>query len=285
MSTNQYIYRVKHNYQKPKGFFLLFFRHIRLVKTKLLHFSLTRKKIKSKKLVEESTERENNIEVWHGTECKSCVALSSINNEEMTCLQHHYKHCACYSILNRVVANLETQDNKVPKKESNFLNHAQVKQLCQTASTKLKCKESSNLFERAAELSDQLLGPVETAAFDCDRYEEYMTLLLDIAKIFLKRDAKTLIKDIKNYLKPFSRNQTIDESIGEGGNVVDSRTDTLQAVKKWNETYLDLRHSSGDEEFGKNLKEIVAPNRGGKCFFFPEKYDFFCHGQKASPSE
>jgi PAS domain-containing protein len=178
------------------------------------------------------------------------------------------------------MAFLETQVEVPGKfiKESHFLNHNQAKQLCLAASNKQKCKVSSLLLKRAAELSDQLLGPVETAAFNCDHYEEYMKLLLDIAEKCLKTDDKTLIEDIKNYLKPFSRNQTSGEITGYGKIVKDPQSE----VEKWNETYLELSHSSGDEEFGKNLKEIVEPKRGGKCFFFPEKYDFPCHGQSAA---
>ncbi len=240
-------------------------------------FPHARTRIKYRKLDEESTEKEHNIKVWHGNECPSCVALSSIKEEIMACLQHHYKHCSCYSIFYRLMAFLETQV-EVPGgfyKESHFLNHNQAKQLCETASKKQKCKASSLLLKRAAELSDQLLGPVETAAFNCDHYEEYMNLLLDIAEKCLKSGDKTLIEDIKNYLKPFSRNQTSDEITGYGKIVEDPQAE----FKKWNETFLELSHSSGDEEFGKNLKDIIEPKRGGKCFFFPEKYDFPCHGQ------
>ncbi len=248
-------------------------------------FSHSSTSIKLRKLVEESTEKEHDIKkVWHGNQCPSCVALSSIKEEIMACLQHHYKHCACYSIFYRVMAFLETLV-EVPggfEKESHFLNHNQAKQLCETASSKQKGKASSLLLKRAAELSDQLLGPVETAAFNCDHYEEYMKLLLDIAEKCLKNEDKIriLIEDIKNHLKPFSRNQKNDEITGHRQTAKDSQPE----VKKWNETYLALSHSSGDEEFGKNLKDIVEPKRGRKCFFFPEKYDFLCHGQSAGTS-
>ena len=221
--------------------------------------------------------RANNFKsVYHGSECPSCAALNSIKEENMARLQHHYKHCACFAFYYRVMAFLETTV-KVPeelKKESRFLNHNQAKELCLTASSHETCKGNSILFQEAADLSDQLLGPAETATFDCDHYEEYLKLLLKMTEKIIRpnrkenqkiiNDVKILMEDIKDYLKPFSQNTGPSHT---------------SRVKKWDEVYLELGHSSGDEEFGKNLREIIEPKTGEKCFFFPEKYQFSCHVQ------
>jgi hypothetical protein len=241
------------------------------------HSPTTRSNIKAIKLMEETNK------VWHGNECPSCADLYSIKKEIMACLQHHYKHCACYSIYYRLMAILQTKVKTLTgriKTESHFLNSDQAKQICIAASNnRQKCDKNVRLFKKAADLSDQLIGPAETAKFDCNRYKEYMRLLLNIADNILKTDDKELIQDIKNYLKPFGQTQTDDESTDEGLCVEDPGLGTSGVKETWSETYLELRHPLGDEEFGKNLKEIVEPKRGEKCIFFPEKYDFPCHGQ------
>ncbi|EFX81371.1 hypothetical protein DAPPUDRAFT_224229 [Daphnia pulex] len=242
------------------------------------NFPTTRSKTKAIKLMEEIKK------VWHGNGCPSCADLYSIKKEIMACLQHHYKHCSCYSIYYRLMAILQTKVKSLAgriKKEFHFLNSDQAKQICIAASNKQKCVKNARLFKKAADLSDQLIGPAETAKFDCNRYEEYLTLLLDIADNILKTDDKELIQDIKNYLKPFSQTRTDDESSTDEALCVeaDTRLDASGVKKTWNETYLELRHPFGDEEFGKNLKEIVQPKRGERCIFFPQKYDFPCHGQ------
>jgi hypothetical protein len=64
------------------------------------------------------------------------------------------------------MAFLKTTVKKVPeelKKESRFLNHNEAKELCITASSHEMCRGNSILFREAAKLSDQLLGPTETA--------------------------------------------------------------------------------------------------------------------------
>jgi hypothetical protein len=234
--------------------------------------------------------------VWHGDECPSCAALNSIKEENMARLQHHQKLCACFSFYYRVMAFLKTIFKEVPeelKKESRFLNHNQAKELCLTASSHEMCRGNSGnsiLFQEASKLSDQLLGPAETASFDCDHYEKYLRLLLDIAEKMLRpnrkenrkiaNDVKILMEDIKDYLKPFNKNTDNEEknANNKGRNASESWSQSSK-IKKWNETFPELEHSPGDEVFGKDLKEIVEPKRGETCFFFPEHYKFKCHGQ------
>jgi hypothetical protein len=120
---------------------------------------------------------------------------------------------------------------------------------------------AKQLFKKAAKLSEELLGPAETATFDCDRYEEYMRLLLEIAQI-IKADAE-LIDDIEMYLKPFDRNRIATSS---------------SPCNKWDETFFDLKHSPEDEDFGSDLKRIMEPESGEKSFLIPTEYKAKCHG-------
>ena len=41
----------------------------------------------------------------------------------------------------------------------------------------------SRLFDRAADLSQELLGPADTTTFNCNRYQVYLELLLEIAQM------------------------------------------------------------------------------------------------------
>jgi hypothetical protein len=44
------------------------------------------------------------------------------------------------------------------------------------------------------------LGPAEKATFDCDRYEKYLKLLLDIAEKMIRpnrKENKKIINDVK----------------------------------------------------------------------------------------
>ena len=261
-----------------------------------------RTRTKSRKSAEESTCQEGKTsvtEVYNGNECPSCAALDSIKARNMARLQHHYKHCACYSIYYRFIDFLKTTVKEVPTEgelqtDSRFLNHNEAKEWCLTESNHKIYRGHSLLFQEAAKLSDQLLGPAETATFDCDCYEKYLRLLLDIAEKMIHpnrkenrkivNDVKILKDDIKNYLKPFNEN-TNDERINtnnnEGINARESQWQLFK-VKKWNETFIELGHSPVDEVFGKDLKEIVEPKRGETCFFFPEHYQFKCHGQMST---
>jgi hypothetical protein len=123
-------------------------------------------------------------------------------------------------------------------------------------------KRAIQLFKKAAKLSGELLGPAETTAFDCHRYEEYMRLLLEIAQM-IQADAQ-LIGDIKMYLKPFERSNRIG-------------TRSKPNVK-WDETFFDLKHSPEDDNFGRDLKEIMEPELGEKSFLIPTEYKAKCHG-------
>jgi hypothetical protein len=90
-------------------------------------------------------------------------------------------------------------------------------------------------------------------------------------------DVKILITNITNYLKPFDQNQDKSTSVTK------SRSTTAK-TRKWNETFADLRHPSGDNDFGNELKEIAEPQSGEECFLFPDKYTCKCHGQSADNS-
>ena len=241
-----------------------------------------RTRTKSRKSAEESTCQEGKTsvtEVYNGNECPSCAALDSIKARNMARLQHHYKLCNCFSFYYRLIDFLKTTVKEVATEgelqtDSRFLNHNEAKEWCLTASNHKIYIGHSHLFQEAAKLSDQLLGPAETATFDCDHYEEYLKLLLKMTEKIIRpnrkenqkiiNDVKILMEDIKDYLKPFSQNTGPSHT---------------SRVKKWDEVYLELGHSSGDEEFGKNLREIIEPKTGEKCFFFPEKYQFSCHVQ------
>ena len=94
--------------------------------------------------------RANNFKsVYHGSECPSCAALNSIKEENMARLQHHYRHCSCYSIYYRLMAFLTTTVKEVPtagelQTESRFLNHNQAKELFLTAcSSNEICRRNS----------------------------------------------------------------------------------------------------------------------------------------------
>lgn len=244
-----------------------------------------------------ATGKKVTIQVWHGPKCPSCAAIMNIKEENMKRLQHHFKYCSCYSVYYRTMSLLESLILSYPiigfkkkQKEPHFLNHSQAKQLCElSALHPTVSADNSELFQKAAELASQLKEPTDTESFNCDRYEEYMRLLLEITEFIRQtmsqhlnngknvEDVKILITNITNYLKPFDQNQDKSTSVTK------SRSTTAK-TRKWNETFADLRHPSGDNDFGNELKEIAEPQSGEECFLFPDKYTCKCHGQSADNS-
>jgi hypothetical protein len=78
------------------------------------------------------------------------------------------------------------------KKESHIFKWKQSHHLCKLArkypgeftSTQMELLENvSQLFDRAADLSQELLGPADTTAFNCNRYQVYLELFLEIAQM------------------------------------------------------------------------------------------------------
>jgi hypothetical protein len=220
---------------------------------------------------------QDSITVWHGDHCPNCSALSKISELNFARLQHHFKYCATYCVFYQLMADLEERvmlnDNIKDKYEklSPIFHSEQAHHLCQLlemypqavtfAGSESSKRAATQLFKKAAELSGELLGPAETATFDCDRYEKYMRLLLEIAHI-TKADIE-LIGDIKMYLKPFEHNRMATRS---------------QTNVKWDETFFDLKHSPEDDNFGRDLKEIMEPELGEKSFLIPTEYKAKCHG-------
>jgi hypothetical protein len=77
-----------------------------------------------------------------------------------------------------------------------------------------------------------LVGPVDADKFNCDRYKEYLELLLEIAKL-IAVDEDELIGDIETYLKPFRQEHKI---------ICGTRQQEIK-TRKWGETFVDLEHS------------------------------------------
>jgi hypothetical protein len=217
--------------------------------------------------------------VWHGTHCDTCVALNSINKINFAALQHHFKYCATYCVFYQLMVDLEKQvvSNEDIKDKYEKLSHIyqseQAQRLCVFWVENMQdfpsiksgsSKRAIQLFKKAAKLSQELLGPVDTIAFDCKRYEEYMRLLLEMAQI-TKADEE-LIGDIEMYLKPFDRNPIATRS----------QTNEMNEMK-WDETFFDLKHSPEDEDFGSNLKKIAEPDSGKESFLKSTGYTKNCH--------
>jgi hypothetical protein len=118
------------------------------------------------------------------------------------------------------------------------------------ASSEIISKNQPELFKEAAKLRNDLVGPTKSDKFNCDHYKDYLELLLKISQT-IGAD-KELIEDIEMYLKPFRPEQT------ETG---DGRIDTGESElgnepRKWQETFLDLKHSPEDKRFGYELKKL-----------------------------
>ncbi len=210
------------------------------------------------------------ITVWHGPHCHNCVALKSIDETNFARLQHHFKYCSTYCVYYQLMADIEKQimsNENIKdkyKKESHIFHSKQAQHLCELSAENPQAFSSTKselLFEMAAKLSEELLGPAETATFNCDRYEEYMRLLLEIARI--TNAEIELIGDIEMYLKPFDRNP------------IETRS---SPYNKWNETFFDLQHSPEDTNFGRDLKEIAEPELSENSFLIPTEYKAKCHG-------
>lgn len=225
----------------------------------------------------DNSDQDSSITVWHGHHCPNCVALNSINEVNFARLQHRFKYCATYCVYYHLMTDIEKQvvSNENMKDKYEKLSHIyrseQAQRLCvllvenvQEFPSIIKSESSKRaiqLFKKAAKLSGELLGPAETTAFDCKRYEEYMRLLLEIAQM-IQADAE-LIGDIKMYLKPFERSNRIG-------------TRSKPHVK-WGETFWDLKHSPQDEHFGSNLKEIAELESGQESFLKSTGYTKNCH--------
>ncbi|EFX83204.1 hypothetical protein DAPPUDRAFT_315952 [Daphnia pulex] len=179
--------------------------------------------------------------VWHGINCPSCEDLASIKKENMARLQHHLKFAAIYSIYFRIMMVLHTIIITSPnsndyKKDSNIFDPEQAKKLCELfASREIISKNQPELFKEAAKLSNELVGPTKSDKFNCDCYEDYLELLLKISQT-IGAD-KELIGDIETYLKPFR-----PEPIGDGS-IAMGESELGNDPRKWQETFLDLKHS------------------------------------------
>jgi hypothetical protein len=217
------------------------------------------------------SETEEEETYWHGTNCLSCEHLLSIDEKNMAQLQHQLKFAAIYSTFHRVMMALHTIIIASPnsndyKQDSNIFDPAQAKRLCElSASSDIISKNQPELFKEAAELSDELVGPVDADKFNCDRYEKYLELLLEIAKLIAADEE--LIGDIETYLKPFRQEHKI---------ICGTRQQEIK-TRKWGETFVDLGHSKNDANFGKDLKKMTEPQKGKD--FLPQSYTFKCHGQ------
>ena len=242
----------------------------------------------------ETKEESSSVRVYHGPQCRSCADLQSISEENMAHLQHHFKFCTTYSIYYRVMKNLEI--TVVSKKISNqtnqhVLHHNQAKSLCRATREKSNdifsigdrqqlnrstpaLIDVDSLFETAANMSDELIGPAESGAFNCDRYEEYLRCLQSIAKL-IKADQK-LLDDIENYLKPYC-----PQKKEEMPPVGTTRSQTSK-VKEWDETFVDLKHSTDDQHFGSEWKQIAESDNN---LIFPKMYTFGCHEQKTTKNK
>ncbi len=219
--------------------------------------------------------------VWHGINCHSCEDLASIRKENMARLQHHLKFAVIYSTFHRVMMALHTIIIASPnpndyKKDSNIFDPEQAKKLCKiSASREIISKNQPELFKEAAKLSNELMGPTKSDKFNCDHYKDYLELLLKISQT-IGAD-KELIEDIETYLKPFSPEQTGDGRIDTG------ESELGNDPRKWQETFLDLKHSPGDKNFGYELKKIAEPRRNKESFeLIPTSYVFKCHGLSTS---
>jgi hypothetical protein len=221
--------------------------------------------------------------VWHHENCHSCKALQRIEEKHMARLQHHFKFCDVYSVYYRtiksVAAIIQLPERINP--EIHFLHQEQAKEIWTLASQQMKSKENPQLFQCAVEMSSQFLGPAETATFNCDDFKKHLELLLDIAQFIClkfknrnKEQVQELIGDIETYLKPFRHQDQAEETVMTGLRSITAR------IRKWDETFVHLRHSPEDNNFGNNLKDIADPKPGQECIFFPEEYQFKCHGQK-----
>jgi hypothetical protein len=242
-------------------------------------------------LQDSEEEEEESIKVKHETKCYSCDVLSNFTDEQVGQLQHHYKFCSTYSIYFRTITvlkrkifsdkdwrkNLEIENLKITK-DTNVFDIDNAKLICQLASSVLSTSTNiTELFTRAAALSEELIGPTETAKFNCDNYKDYLELLLEISQL-IGAD-KVLIEDIELYLKPF-----------QPKHINNAKKDR---ARKWDETFVDLKHSSGDSNLGYELNNII-PTENTKMngdetdeeeetiSFIPSDYDFECHGYKKS---
>jgi hypothetical protein len=224
------------------------------------------------------------IAVWHGTHCPSCQDLASIKKENMARLQHHTKFGCIYSIYYRTIRNLvervkqiqPSSTSKDNQKNSNIFDPKQAKDLCElSASSEIISKNQPELFKEAAKLSDELVGPTKSDKFNCDHYKKYLELLLEISKLIAADEE--LIGDIETYLKPFRQEPISDGSIAMG------ESEPGNDPRKWQETFLDLKHSPEDKSFGYELKKIAEPRRNKESFeLIPSSYVFKCHGLSTS---
>jgi hypothetical protein len=77
-------------------------------------------------------------------------------------LQHHLKYCATYGVFYQLVEDFE---KKVP---SNKI----IKGVSETISAGIHvCR--LGIIEKGGQVKWWVLGPAETATFNCNRYEEY----------------------------------------------------------------------------------------------------------------
>jgi hypothetical protein len=227
------------------------------------------------------SETEEEETYWHGTNCLSCEHLLSIDEKNMAQLQHQLKFAAIYSTFHRVMMALYTIIITSPnsndyKKDSNIFDPKQAKDLCElSASSEIISKNQPELFKEAAKLSDELVGPTKSDKFNCDHYKRYLELLLEIAKLIVADEE--LIGDIETYLKPFRQEPISDGSIAMG------ESEPGNDPRKWQETFLDLKHSPEDKSFGYELKKIAEPRRNKESFeLIPSSYVFKCHGLSTS---
>lgn len=229
----------------------------------------------------EEEEEEESIKVKHETKCYSCDVLSNFTDEQLGQLQHHYKFCSIYSIYFRIImflmttiiSNKDWLKNEKITKDTKVFDPDNAKLICQLASSVLSTStDVTELFTEAAALSEELKGPTETAEFNCDNYKTYLELLLKISQL-IKAD-KVLIEDIELYLKPFQPKHST--TTNKKGSKCRSQA---TKITRWEETFVHLRHSPDNGEFGKELKKIFEPQID-EDYFLPSEYKANCHGTK-----
>lgn len=200
----------------------------------------------------------------------------------MAQLQHHFKFGAIYSIYYRILMALENfrhfeDDKKInpnyEKKYTVLADPEKAKRMCQetgaswdTWLTNITNQHDSKpnvsvvgLFDKAAKMSEQLMGPDAEDAFNCDHYEEHLICLHRIAKLI--KAEKVLVDDIEKYLLPYRQEKKFSSK-----------------NEDWDETYTHLQHSPTNNNFGSYLKEMTETYDEDSSIF-PDTYAFKCHGQ------
>lgn len=168
---------------------------------------LTRK-VKILKTSKLSTKSLKNVEVpksfkdelhLEEDQCKTCQYIRQIKTEDMRLLCHRFKFCTTYSIYFQVVMTVEEKiglgedDNFIEENPSIFYPD-RARSVCERAAK--IWTNCSNVFNQAASLSNQLIGPDQIANYNCDDYEKHLSCLRRIASV-VKAD-KEILTEIDN---------------------------------------------------------------------------------------